>query len=197
MRNAEHLSTGNITRDADLAEGVEQSICGPTEQVVEGDGQVVGAHLGRQACQQTSIGACAWELQPELTLQATEGGLDRVAQAVEPLHRALAVRTLRVIALEQHRGSPIGAPVSPPGCTLKAEIGQRRSSERRSSAQPPTHGPARAVALAAVVVSWAKHVRQGCGGRRWGTRLLPPPDKSFRQPMLFGTGWSDHPARHP
>src|SRR3977135_3289387 len=53
-----------ITRDADLAEGVEQGICGPTEQVVDGDGKVVGADLGRQAGQQSPIGACAWELQP-------------------------------------------------------------------------------------------------------------------------------------
>src|SRR5260370_9962968 len=59
-------------RDADLAEGVEQGICGPTEQVVDGDGKVVGAVLGRQPGQQSPFGAFASDLQPVLSLHATQ-----------------------------------------------------------------------------------------------------------------------------
>src|SRR3979411_3227833 len=87
------------TRDADLAEGVEEGIGVPSEEVVDGSGQVVGADFGGQARQQAPKGACAWELQSEFVLQATEGRLDRMAQSVEPLHRTLPVRTRRLSAL--------------------------------------------------------------------------------------------------
>src|SRR6266702_1333832 len=165
-----------------------------TGEVVERQGDVVGAEFGCQARQETPEGARTWEFESKLRVQAAEGRLDRVAESVEPAHRARLVSAWRVVAGQQHRCAQVIAPMLSPARAAKALIGQARISAHLSGTPPPTQWATRAAACATQAVTRAEHGCQIIGAGGWRVGLAAPAEQRLSQPVLLGAGRTDDPT---